>query len=80
MADQLVEIERDYWSALRDLYSPENPEDYLSYCLFDYYIRCLEQEPESVDIAFYSLNGDWSDGTFLALWKSQDVIYFIPTV
>lgn len=74
MEDSLVEIDRRNWTALRDLYSPENPESYLSYSLLDNYIRWSEHEPESVDITFYSLNGDYSDGTFLGIWKSKDVV------
>lgn len=73
MTDHLVGIERKHWQTLRDFYSPKSPETYLSYSLLDYYIRWSEREPESVDIVFYSLNGDWSDGSFVAIWELQNV-------
>lgn len=73
MADKLVEIEREHWQTLRDLHLPTRPETYFGYCLLDNYIRWFEKDPNDVDIVFYSLNGDWSDGTFFGVWKSQDV-------
>lgn len=73
MADKLIEIERKHWHTLRDLHSPVRPETYLNYYLVDNYIRWFEREPESVNAVFYSLNGDWSDGTFLAVLKSKSV-------
>lgn len=58
---------------LRNIFQPNISKNYLSSSLLDYYIRWLEQSPESLDIVLYSLNGDWSDGTFLALWQTHNV-------
>lgn len=75
MADELVKIEYEYWRELRDLHLPVRAPTYFGYCLVDNYIRWFELDPKSVDVVFYSLNGDWSDGLFLALWESEEVNY-----
>lgn len=58
MADELVEIEREHWPKLRDLYLPKIPENYISYSILEAYTRWAEQDPESADMVCYSLNGD----------------------
>lgn len=73
MADKLVEIKPEHWQMLRDIFQPIDSMNYLSRCLLDYYIRWLEQDSNSLDIVLYSLNGDWSDGTFLAVWETHNV-------
>ncbi|XP_055920168.1 uncharacterized protein LOC129951846 [Eupeodes corollae] len=61
----LVEIPIEDWPKLRDLYAVRKLESN-SYSLIQNYINWLNKDPslkESVKI--YSLNGDWSDGTFI---------------
>lgn len=73
MTDALVQIEAEHWPALRDLYSSACPETYRSYNLLDFYCRWFANAPDTIDVVFYSLNGEWSDdGIFLAVWKSPD--------
>lgn len=64
MSDKLIAIESKNWTALRDLYSSSDPNTIYSHCTVDNYIQWLGKEPHAVDWIFYSLNGDWSDGTF----------------
>lgn len=71
MSDKLVEIESQDWAALRDLYSAEDPNTIYAHCTVDNYIRWLEKEPQQKDWRFYSLNGDWSDGTYAVVVSSN---------
>lgn len=64
MADKLSEIACHDWPALRDLYAPNSPVTFLTHNLVDNFIRWTDQEPDFPNLVFYSLNGDWSDGTF----------------
>lgn len=67
MKDKLVEIESQNWPALRDMYAADNPFTYYGHCTIDNYIRWFEKEPIGRDWFIYSLNGDWSDGTYLVV-------------
>lgn len=66
MLEKLVIIERKNLPTLRDLYSVHDPITFLGHCTVDYYIRLAEKEPNT-NILFYCLNGDWNDGTFVAI-------------
>lgn len=67
MFEKLVEIERENWLKLRDLYSAQDPNTFLGYCSVDNYIRWFEKDPNIQNVVFYCLNDDWSDGTFVAI-------------
>lgn len=67
MADKLIEIESENWPILRDLYDVNDANTYYGHCTIDNYIRWLEKEPHERDWNIYSLNGDWSDGTYLVV-------------
>lgn len=67
MVDKLVEIERYNWPELRDLYTPNSPKTLLGHCCVDNFIRWTNQQPDFPNLAIYSLNGDWSDGTFAVI-------------
>lgn len=74
MADKLVEIESQNWPALRDLYAPNSPKTFIGHSAVDNFIRWTDQQPDIPNLVFYSLNGDWSDGTFAVIvrysrWK-----------
>ncbi|XP_055839994.1 uncharacterized protein LOC129907695 [Episyrphus balteatus] len=61
----LVEIPLEDWSKLRDLYENRKLESN-SYNMIQNYINWLKKDPSLKDLVkFYSLNGDWSDGTFV---------------
>lgn len=62
MDDRLVEIEPGCWTKLRCLYDSKN---YLTLSTLDNYIRWNQNELAIEDVKIYSLNGDWSDGTFV---------------
>lgn len=65
MADKLVEIASENWPALRDLYDVTDPNTYYGHCTVENYIQWLKKEPLDKDYSVYSLNGEWSDGTYL---------------
>lgn len=63
--DSLVEIPVKEWPKLRDLYVDRKLETN-SFNMIQNFINWLEQDPSLKDfVKCYSLNGDWSDGTFL---------------
>lgn len=67
ITDRLVEIPRADWPTLRDLYRHEWPRHFLVVQTIDTFIRWTEQQPTIDDLHIFSLNGDWSDGTCLAV-------------
>lgn len=66
MNDTILEIDRRDWPKLRDLYSPNSFDTFLGYCIVDNFIRCSEKKTDPEGLHIYCLNGDWSDGTFVA--------------
>lgn len=70
MTDRLVEISRDDWPRLKELYTPDGSKSYLAYTTIDSCIRCLDQDPNYEHFKVYCLNGDFSDGTFVATVSS----------
>lgn len=67
MKNRLVEIESDDWPNLKQLYLPENPRTILGLSTISNYIRWNEQQTQIDNLAIYSLNGDWCDGTFVVV-------------
>lgn len=70
MSNKLVEIQTKNWLQLRNLYAPNGPHTFLGYNLVDNYVRWLEKDSNLKNIIFYSLNGDWSDGTFIVIVRN----------
>lgn len=71
MKNKLIEIGREHWPALRNLYTANSPE-FFGYVLVDTFIRWTEQQPNNLpEVKLYSLNGDWSDGTYAAIVSHQ---------
>lgn len=68
MTDTILAIEREKWHDLCALYSSDNPETVLGHSIISYFIRCVLDDPSCAEDEFtiLSLNGDWSDGTFVA--------------
>ncbi|XP_055918700.1 uncharacterized protein LOC129950806 [Eupeodes corollae] len=63
--NNLVEIPFEDWPKLRDLYVKRNLESN-SFYLFQNIINWLNKDPSlEKSVKLYSLNGDWSDGTFI---------------
>ncbi|XP_037032028.1 uncharacterized protein LOC119071268 [Bradysia coprophila] len=78
MTDKLVEIDKNDWVELRDLYRTAWPErNIISYYILDNFIGWVKQEPNFKHLHVYSLNGDWSDGTFIVIHRNK---MFIDTL
>lgn len=67
MTDQIVEIESKDWKNLRDLFLKEWPNNEVGYYTINNFIRWIEIEPNTKNLHIFSLNGDWSDGTFAVI-------------
>lgn len=67
MKNQLVKIESEEWMALKSLYLPETPETILGLTTINNYIRWMQRDGFINNLAIYSLNGEWSDGTFVVV-------------
>lgn len=65
MTDRPVEIEPKDWQKLKNLYTPDGLKNYIAYTTIDNYIRWFEQAPNVKHVKIFSLNGDFSDGTFV---------------
>lgn len=65
MENQAIKIECGDWTGLRALYLPETPETILGLTTISNYIHWNEKESPIQNLDIYSLNGDWSDGTFV---------------
>lgn len=67
MENQLVKIKSEHWIQLKNLYLPETPQTILGLSTIINYIEWIERDPSIENLTFYSLNGDWSDGTFVVV-------------
>lgn len=67
MTDKLVEIPVNEWLELRDLYLDNWPENMNGYYTMDNFINWVIRKPDIKHLWVYSLNGDWSDGTFIVV-------------
>lgn len=65
--DNLVEIKRSELPQLRDLFLVNWPENMIGYYTIDNFIRWFKKESTIENLIIYCLNGDWSDGTFVAI-------------
>ncbi|XP_031619018.1 uncharacterized protein LOC116338095 [Contarinia nasturtii] len=63
--ERLFEIGRKDLKKLKNLYSPDGKKSYVTYVTISNYIRWFEQNPKLTNVKFYSLNGNFSDGTFV---------------
>lgn len=72
MTYKLVEIPFNKWSELRDLYTKKGPTNLLPYSLLQNYLSWYKQDCDYVNqtVKVFSLNGDWSDGTFALVVRS----------
>ncbi|CAD7087512.1 unnamed protein product [Hermetia illucens] len=69
--DKLVEIPLDDLIALREKYRLRLADQGLGFFVLNNYIKWLQQDPNMGNFHTYSLNGDWSDGTFVTINHNQ---------
>lgn len=62
-----MEIDRNDWIELRKLYQQDWPRHMIGYYTLSNFMRWVEQEPDIKNVHIYSLNGDWTDGTFVVI-------------
>lgn len=67
MENRAVEIDCEKWIDLKALYLPESTETILGLSTISNYIKWNEKQSPIPNLAIYSLNGDWSDGTFVVI-------------
>lgn len=74
MTDQLIEIDREKWPILQNLFKSNRSLGYLGYMTIGNYIGFFDQDPNVKHVKIYCLNGEFSDGTFVIT-----VMYFITS-
>lgn len=72
--DRRVEIARKDWPKLRDLYTPEKSRSYMAYTALENYIHWVTVDPNVKHVNIYSLNGDFSDGTFAIIVNNCGIL------
>ncbi|CAD7092441.1 unnamed protein product [Hermetia illucens] len=77
MADKLVDIPIQDLTSLRDLYREDWPKYSIGYGTVDTYVRWLNKDPNIPHIRILSLNGDWSDGTFIITIRKNQLYNFL---
>ena len=65
MVNKLVEISRSDLPKLQDLYLRDWPENIIGFYTLNNFIIWSNIDPNIKNLSFYSLNGEWNDGTFL---------------
>lgn len=65
MTNRLVEIEPKDLPNLLNLYTPDGKKNYITYTAIENYNRWFNQDPNLEHVKVFSLNGDYSDGTFI---------------
>lgn len=70
-SDRLVEIELSDLKKLREIYMKDWPEYSnglnIPRGVISNYVHWIEQDPAFRGVKIYTLNGDWTDGTFMLL-------------
>lgn len=70
--DKLTKIDKQDLPLLKKLYTPNGKKSYTAYTTIDTYIGWFEQDPNlQSHISFFSLNGDFSRGTFVVTVSSK---------
>lgn len=64
MEDQKIEIDSEDWPKLCALYQSNTDP---AKTTIDNYIRWINEESKIDNLVIYSLNNDWSDGTFVVV-------------
>lgn len=74
LLNKLVKISCCHWPALRDMYLHNWPQNMVGFYTVDNYIKWVERKPsltENGNFQFFSLNGNWQDGTFIVAVSSM---------
>lgn len=74
---KVIEIKSEHWFTLRDKFLCNWPQEYLGYYMINNYIRWKQQDSKLKNVNFYSLDGDWSDGTFVIIVSVSTNVYWI---
>lgn len=74
MQDKICEVPPTQWVELRDMFASDWPRNIYAYNLLENYLEWRERDPKIKNLKIYSLNGDWSDGTFVVVVSS--IFYF----
>jgi hypothetical protein len=72
--DELIEISKDSLAELRDLYKKNWPLNNIGFYTIDNYIRWFQKESSIENLKILSLNGDWSDGTYVIVVKIKFIL------
>ncbi|XP_055375763.1 uncharacterized protein LOC129608330 [Condylostylus longicornis] len=76
--NKIIPIPIEYWPNLMNMYKIDWPKHLLTFYTIKNYIDWKnnpEIEEEAEEFQFYSLNGDWSDGTHAIIDKSNHVMF-----
>ncbi|CAD7087511.1 unnamed protein product [Hermetia illucens] len=69
--DKLVEIPLEGLIVLREMYKRNWPEQEIGFYILTNFIKWLEKKLFLENFHAYSLNGDWSDGTFVIVYLTK---------
>lgn len=78
VGDELVEIPPVEWQSLQELFKVNWPANVVAFYTIQNYINWFKKEPNLPNIKIYSLNGDWSDGTYIIV--VCDVVLWLNSV
>lgn len=73
MMDRLVEIEPMNLQNLKNLYTSDDKERCIAYMTIDNYQRWFNQDSNLKHVKILTLNGDFSDGTFVITVSSMPI-------
>uniref|UniRef100_A0A182WFH1 Uncharacterized protein n=1 Tax=Anopheles minimus TaxID=112268 RepID=A0A182WFH1_9DIPT len=73
--DQLVEIPREDWSALRNLFQRDWPKHEFAYYLLGNYLNWMEHQ-ETKDVTCYSLNDNWRKNETFVLQDGFEIYFY----
>lgn len=76
MQDKICEVPPTQWVELRDMFAADWPRNIYAYNLLENYLQWRERDPKIKNLKVYSLNGDWSDGTFVVVVSSP--FFIVP--
>lgn len=71
--NKLVEVYENDWIDLRNLYRAQWPKNIVTYYILDNFIGWVKQQPGFKHLHVYSLNGDWTDGTFALIVSDNKI-------
>ncbi|XP_063695730.1 uncharacterized protein LOC134827107 [Culicoides brevitarsis] len=73
--DRIEALTPNFWPKLRELFTRDWPENQIGYFIVDDYIKWLKSDFYMKNVKLLTLNGDFSDGTFVVVDRYQLFIY-----